>query len=86
MLTLSIAYDHRFGRFMQPPSQFTRGLKERLGKFDPRTQDSDSDQDSTSNLNPNPHPPEALGHRELRSRSDGADYTVPVRSSTMNGY
>ena len=75
MLTLSIAYDHRLADGVAA-SQFSRGLKERLESLGPRTQDSGlRTQDSISSAE------ESLAHRELRSRSDGADYTVQVRSS-----
>src|SRR5262249_1669282 len=75
MLTLSIAYDHRLADGVAA-SQFTRGLKGRL-----QTLDSPTQRPAPSTRLATPGSEEALAHRELRSSSDGADYTVHVRSS-----
>ncbi len=68
MLTLSIAYDHRLADGVAA-SQFTRGLKERLESLGLGTQDLIASTKAD------------LAHRELRSFSDGAGYTVQMRSS-----
>jgi pyruvate/2-oxoglutarate dehydrogenase complex dihydrolipoamide acyltransferase (E2) component/uncharacterized OsmC-like protein len=75
MLTLSIAYDHRLADGVAA-SQFTRGLKERLEGLGSSTQDSAL---RTQHLIPSTEA--TLARRELRSRSEGAGYTVQVRSS-----
>jgi pyruvate dehydrogenase E2 component (dihydrolipoamide acetyltransferase) len=72
MMTLSIGYDHRVADGVAA-SQFTRGLKESLESGVP-SPESQVRSTSPQHLTP------STQKRELRSTSEGSDYTVQIRS------
>lgn len=81
MLTLSIAYDHRLADGVAA-SQFSRGVKEKLESLDASTQSGVHDtqliSSNVQNLASNTE--EDLAHREIRTLSESAGFTVQVRS------